>query len=231
MYKSGDRPDITTAVSLLSRCLHYSTERLMTCATRVLVYLARNEGLGINLSSSGQGARKLTAQVDSNWSTGRSSSGFVAKLAGATIGHYHRTQHCIAMSSCEAELMALATAALELLFYISVLSSLGYEFTDGDGPELEISNPEVHSVVYKHGPVDIGTDSKSAYDLCHRQSAGQFTRHVERRVFKMRELVGGHKVKLSLIPTASNRSDMFTKILDRQPFERHRNDVMNLAAS
>jgi len=35
--------------------------------------------LGINLSSSGHGARKLTAQVDSNWSAGRSSSGFVAK--------------------------------------------------------------------------------------------------------------------------------------------------------
>ena len=231
MYKSSDRPDITTAVCMLSRAMHYPTLDLMKCAVRVLVYLMRSDKLGITYSSSGEGARKLTAQVDSNWSTKQSSSGFVATLAGATVSHYHRRQHCIAMSSCEAELMALSTAALELLFLQGVLEGLGYVFEGEYGPELETTNKEVHSIVYRHGPPEVDTDSKAAYDSCHRDSAGQYSRHIERRVYKMRELCGGKRVKLVLIGTADNSSDLFTKVLERQLFEKHRGRAMNLSAA
>ena len=231
MYKSSDRPDITTAVCMLSRAMHYPTRDLMRCATRVLVYLMRNEKIGITYSSSGEGARKLRAQVDSNWSVTQSTSGFVAYLAGATVSHYHRRQHCIAMSSCEAELMALSVAALELLFLQGVLEGLGYMFEGKYGPELETVNKEVHSIVYRHGPPEASTDSKAAYDSCHRESAGQYSRHIARRVYKMRELCGGKRVKLVLIGTADNSSDIFTKVLDRQLFEKHRSVVMNLTAA
>ena len=49
-----------------------------------------------------------------------------------------------------------------------------------------------------------------AYDLCHRATAGKNSRHVERKVFKMRELQHAGKVKLVLVPT-NERSDMFNK--------------------
>ena len=230
MYKNGDRPDITTAVCMLSRCLHYTTPALMKCAMRVLVYLLRNESLGLTYSSAGDDAKKLRVMVDANWSTKRSTSGFVALLAGAAVSNFHRSQHCIAVSTCEAELMALATAALEVLFLIKVLTSTGYEFESDDGAELQTKNPEAHSLVYNHGPVEVCTDSKSAFDLCHREGAGQFSRHVERKHFKMREVRAAGKVNLTLIPTSENSADMFTKVLDRIPFEKHRAVVMNLQA-
>ena len=46
----------------------------------------------------------------------------------------------------------------------------------------------------------------------------------------MRELRGAGVVKVDYVPTDENTADLFTKILGRQPFEKHRKVVMNLAA-
>ena len=46
----------------------------------------------------------------------------------------------------------------------------------------------------------------------------------------MRELRGAGKVQVKYIPTDENTADIFTKILTRQPFEKHRKVVLNLPA-
>ena len=73
------------------------------------------------------------------------------------------------------------------------------------------------------------TDSKAAYDLCHRFTSAQHSRHVDRKLFKMRELRGAGMVVVRHIPGDTNPADLFTKILSKQPFEKHRKFVMNLA--
>ena len=67
--------------------------------------------------------------------------------------------------------------------------------------------------------------------LCHRNSAGSSTRHVERRVFKMRELVGARKINLVLVRTAEMWADFLTKLVDLSTFERCRSKLMNLPAA
>ena len=47
-------------------------------------------------------------------------------------------------------------------------------------------------------------------------------------MFKMRELRGAGRVVVRHIPGVSNPADLFTKILDRQSFEKHRKTVLNL---
>ena len=128
-------------------------------------------------------------------------------LAGGAITAVSRRQHCITMSSCEAELVALADCAIELLHTVSVLEFLGHETT---------------------GPVEVCTDSKAAYDLCHRFTSAQNSRHVDRKLFKMRELRGAGFAAVRHIPGDTNPADLFTKILSRQPFEKHRKFVLNL---
>ena len=44
----------------------------------------------------------------------------------------------------------------------------------------------------------------------------------------MRELRGAKVVSVSHIPGESNPADLFTKILSRQPFEKHSKVVLNL---
>ena len=90
---------------------------------------------------------------------------------------------------------------------MGVLSFLGY---DGDGP------------------VEVETDNKGAYDLCHRYTSAQHSRHIERKLYKMRELRGAGKVTVKYLETKENTADLFTKVLDRQPFEKHRKVVLNL---
>ena len=48
-------------------------------------------------------------------------------LGGAAIAHTSRRQHCITMSSCEAELVALADLAIEMLYIVDLLTFIGYE--------------------------------------------------------------------------------------------------------
>ena len=45
----------------------------------------------------------------------------------------------------------------------------------------------------------------------------------------MRELRGAGVVTVAHVPTDQNPADLFTKILSRQPFEKHRKTVLNLA--
>ena len=80
-----------------------------------------------------------------------------------------------------------------------------------------------------NGPISAATDNKGAYDLCHRFTSAQNSRHVDRKLFKMRELRGVGVVKVRHIAGEANPADLFTKILPKQTFEKHRKFVLNLA--
>ena len=56
----------------------------------------------------------------------------------------------------------------------------------------------------------------------------QHSRHIDRKLYKMRELRGAGIVTVKYVPTDDNTADLFTKVLTRQPFEKHRRRVMNL---
>ena len=96
---------------------------------RVLVYLGRTHLLGTSFTDKGNTA--LHAFADSNWSATRSITGFVVFLGGGAIAHACRRQHCITMSSCEAELVALADLAIEILYAIGLTDFIGHKH---DGP-------------------------------------------------------------------------------------------------
>ena len=164
--------------------------------------------MGTTFTGKGDGAGELRAYADSNWSETRSTTGYCIMLANANVSSASRRQHCITMSSCEAELVALADCAIELLFIIGVATFIGLEIT---------------------GPIKVHTDNKAAYDLCNRFTTAQNSRHVDRKMFKMRELRGAEVVEVHHIPTEVNPADLFTKVLSRQTFEKHRAVVLNTA--
>ena len=207
LHATKFRPEISAAMGLLGSCLTFPTKDLYDCLMHVLVYLGRSRNLGVTYSAHVPDAKLLKAFSDSDWSITRSTTGFVLMLAGGAIGTVSRRQHCITMSSCEAELVGLADTSIELIHTIGVLTFLGHEVPSA---------------------VEVCTDSKAAYDLCHRFTSAQNSRHVDRKLFKMRELRGAGVVRVRHIPGETNPADLFTKILSRQPFEKHRKFVMNL---
>ena len=113
------------------------------------------------------------------------------------------------MSFTESELTALAELAIELLVFIGIA--------------------EAHGMAINYA-VECGTDNKGAYDLCHRFTSAQHSRHIDRKLYKMRELRSAGRVTVKYVPTDDNTADIFTKVLSRQPFEKHRRALLNLAA-
>ena len=149
----------------------------------------------------------IRAFADSNWAVTRSTTRYTIMLAGAGIGSVSRRQHCISMSSCEAELNALAECAIELIHVSAMLTHIGHR---------------------QESAIECFTDNKAAYDLCHRFTSAQNSRHIDRKMFKMRELRGAGAVNVKLIPTDDNEADLYTKILKRVTFEKFRKAVLNL---
>ena len=87
------------------------------------------------------------------------------------------------MSSTEAELVALADCAIELFYVIGVLVDSGLAIME---------------------PIEVCTDKKGAYDSCHRQTSAQYSRHVDCKMFIMRELRGSGIVTVLPIPSDKN---------------------------
>ena len=144
--------------------------------------------------------------TDSDWSTRRSTSGYVFFLAGAAIAYLSKKQPTIALSNTEAEIMAASLGALEAVYLRSLLRDLG------------ISTDE---------PTDLFVDNKGVIDLSHDYVANERTKHIERRHFKVRELVHEATIRVKYISTKDNVADIFTKPLDKADFLDKRAKLLN----
>ncbi|XP_057340572.1 uncharacterized protein LOC130677735 [Microplitis mediator] len=120
------RPDIMYAVNYLSQFnTNYNVEH-WKAAKRVLRYLKGTIDYGLRFEQTGLA---LIAVVDANWggdSTDRKSyTGYGFILAGSVISWEARKQKTVALSSTEAEYMAVAEATKEALYLKGLLVSLG----------------------------------------------------------------------------------------------------------
>jgi hypothetical protein len=68
------------------------------------------------------------------------------------------------------------------------------------------------------GAVELSRDRKS----CHR------SRHIDRRYFKIRELVAEGHLAVEHIDTTLNSADLLTKALAPAPYATHRARILNL---
>ena len=203
------RPDVLFAVGICGRALTFPSRELLDSATRIAVYLVRSATLGLHYSGHAPNATELVAWSDSDWSAQHSTSGGDQQLAGATVGSVSRKQICVTLSSTEAELIAMSVVSCDITYYRGLCDDLGL--------------PQRASTSLK-------CDNKGAKDLAHDYTTSSRSRHIERRWFKVRELVHKAVVKVISVPTADNIADFFTKVLDRRTFERFRAQVMGLPA-
>jgi len=125
---TATRPDIGYAVSYLSRfCSAYDSQH-WAALKRVLRYLKGTASHGIFLSA----ATGITAEgyLDSDWGRDeidrKSTSGYIFLLGGSPIIWASKKQATVALSSTEAEYLALTQGTKEALHIRTLLSELGY---------------------------------------------------------------------------------------------------------
>ena len=177
---------------------------LLADAERVLEYLYRTRSIGLRYTKS---ASRLAGYSDSDWAVKHSTSGWVFLYNSATISWGTKKQTSVALSSCEAEIMAASEATKEAVYLDTFLSELG--LSDGK-------------------PIDLSVDNTGARDLAYNPEHHDKTKHIERRHFYVREMVEAMRIRVPFVSTTENLADFFTKALPSKSFHVMRDRIMNV---
>ena len=137
------RPDVAYAVGMLCRAMGKPTPELLAAAMRVLCYLARTRELGLRYTPD-QG--DLRGMSDSDWAVQHSTSGFVFSFSSAAISWGSKKQPTIALSSCEAEIVAASESAKEAVHLGGIIDELG--LASGDPIEMAVDNTGARDTAY-----------------------------------------------------------------------------------
>ena len=200
------RPDVAYGCGMLCRCMCCPTPDLMDAALRVLGYLHRHREIGLRYAPVSD---DCVGYSDSNWDVKRSTSGAVFIFGQAAISWGSTKQTSVALSSCEAEIMAASEAAKDALYLQAFLVELG------------LATPEQIA--------SLSVDNTAAIDLAYNPQHHKRTKHIERRHFFVRECVEAMRLNVPYVRSPENLSDMFTKPLEARQFFALRDRVMNVA--
>ena len=110
----------------------------------------------------------LAGMSDSDWAVKHSTTGYVFHYSMAAISWASKKQSSIALSSCEAEIMALSEASKEGAYLGRFLDELGHGTSS---------------------PTQLATDNTGARALSYNPEHHERVKHIERRHFFVRELV------------------------------------------
>lgn len=148
------RPDLSYAVSVLSRYIKDPKEVHMKAAKQVLRYVKGTLDAGLLYRS--VGSFQLIGYCDADWANDKSdrasNTGYVFKLSDGPISWRSKKQATVAQSSTEAEYLALGDAVRELLWLKQLLNQLPVNTTgtpilyeDNNGCILLAGHPVFHS--------------------------------------------------------------------------------------
>ena len=145
LYVSNNsRPDISAAVSILSRKITNPNQSDWTEVKRMIKYLKGTKNLKLYLFN----PKKLSTfsgYSDADWGNNsnerKSTSGCIVTINGAPIAWFSRKQNCTALSSTEAEMIALVECCKEITYLNKV--SLDFNFIPEHTPTFYEDNQSV----------------------------------------------------------------------------------------
>ncbi|GAA5828225.1 hypothetical protein JCM5353_003899 [Sporobolomyces roseus] len=200
------RPDLTFSLSFLGRFAACPAKRHWTALVHVCRYLEGTRDLGLRYITPTLPftASLLTAWCDADHGadkdTRRSVSGYVFSigddgLRSTAISWLSKRQKSVAISSTEAEYMALSEAAREALWLRHLLRELGF---DTSLPTL------------------IRGDNSGSLILASHPTSHSRTKHIDVHYHFTRERVSDGTVELKWVRTDDMVADVFTKGLGRE---------------
>jgi len=127
----------------------------------------------------------------------RSTTGYLFTLAKAPVSWKSTLQSTVALSTTEAEYMAITEAVKEAIWLHGLLKDLG--------------------VGQKQ--IELYSDSQSAIHLAKNQVFHARTKHIDVRYHFVREILEEEEIVLHKIHTTENPADMLTKVVTRAKFE------------
>jgi hypothetical protein len=201
------RPDISYVTSYLSQFNTRYNKTHWLAAKRVLQYLKGTIDYAICYKKSGE---PLVGYSDADWANctidRRSYTGYVFKLSGSPVSWASRKQQTVALSSAEAEYMAITEATKEGIYLKRFISEL-------------ICDPQVRQHFVQNS-ITINTDSQSAQSLALNPVHHHRTKHIDTRYHFIREKICDNVISLEYTKSSHMPADILTKPLLRVAHSR-----------
>ena len=198
----SSRPDIAYGIGLISRFMSNPGRSHWQAAKWLLRYLKGTLGEKLIYSRNGQQGCKLVGYCDSDYAGDldkrRSLSGYVFTVGGNTVSWKSSLQHVVALSTTEAEYIAITDAVKEAMWLGGFLEELGFE----------------------QGKLVVNCDSQSAIHLTKNTMYHERTKHIDIRLHFIRDVIAEGRPEVVKIPTEVNPPDVLTKVVPVDKFKQ-----------
>ncbi|KAJ4807357.1 polyprotein [Rhynchospora pubera] len=199
IYLTHTRPDVSYSVGVVSRFMHKPSKHHMGAAKRILRYVAGTTDFGLWYGEKTTG--KLSGFSDSDWAgcceDMKSTSGYLFVLGSSPISWKCKKQPTVALSSTEAEYVAVCCAACQAVWLSRILEDFGNK---------------------QEGAVKIKCDNRSTIAMCKNPICHGRSKHIDIKHHFIRELVANGTIELEYVPTAEQKADILTKALPVSEF-------------
>lgn len=194
------RPDIAFAVGVVSKFNSEPTQTHLTAVKRILRYLKGTSDLGITYRKMKN--EKLIGYSDADWAGDRddrhSTSGVVFFMSGGPVSWLSKKQAVVALSTSEAEYIALSLATQEAIWLRGLINSIG-------------SADNLPTMMYE--------DNQGAIGLAKNPIGHSRTKHIDIRYHYVREAIQDRSIELSYCASKKMIADICTKALPKGQFE------------
>ena len=218
------RPDITFAVQQCARFCHSPSQDHEEAVKRICRYLLGTRDKGLILRP--DKTKGLECYVDADWAgawtfgssydplSTHSRTGFVILYAGCPILWKSKIQSITALSTTEAEYIALSSALREVIAIIHLLEDL-----HSNGLPIHCATPKIKCRTFE--------DNMSCLNLATNHKTRPRTKHLSIRLHHFRSHIVNKIVTIEHVSTHDQIADIFTKPLSKVPFCKLRDQLMS----
>ena len=195
------RPDISQAVSVVSKFNKEPTEAHLTAVKRIFKYLKGTNNLALKYQKTKDGM--LIGYSDADYAGDlddrHSTTGNIFLMYGGPISWLSKKQAIVALSTSEAEYVALSLATQEVVWLRRLLDDLQSSLTEQ--------------------PTVLMEDNQGAIAIAKNPVAHCKTKHIDIRYHYIREAIQNGTICLNYCPTNEMIADLLTKPLSKGQFE------------
>jgi hypothetical protein len=190
------RPDLSFAVSLLSRFQANPGITHWNALMHVIGYIKNTLDYGLTYFHDAELTPLAYADADYGGCrvTKRSTSGYVFIMSGGPVTWSSKRQATVALSTVEAEYVAMSRCAQQMKWMQSWL----------DEVDIKYNVPGI-----------IKGDSRGGIALTKNTKDHRKVKHIDIRHHFIRDLVKSGAITIEKVPSAENPADLFTKPLSR----------------